>query len=1274
MRRKSGRLLGPAAAILVMLAAPASAGACASDEGSYLDSFPDASCMIPGSISRIAIDGDGGLRLSTGGTPAPTSWDTPAEFENPPFGDKGSLRVVGSGPAATLELLPSELPLSPTSPPTSPTGAELTAGPTQVRDSEGVEDPSVVRVGPKLVMYYAGYAEDGSRPAIYRVESNDGRNWARPAVIGADPSPPPVLLPGAPGSWDADGVFGADVIYDPSDLLAPYRMYYSGASRGSHAIGYATSADGIVWTKSAGPVLRPGLPGARDGFAVAHPTVIKDGGLFKMWYEGDDSTVKAIGYATSVDGVAWRRAGLPASLQQDPLGGGDPKIRFGIFAPTVWKTSTGFRMLFGARNAVDPTSTRIINATSPDGIGWTLGAPEENPHSARFYATNFYSPEVLADAADPGAPFKLYFAGDRAQEVPADDRSRIGLAIASSAGGNFGVHTGAGTDALAAVYAPGADSGRFDARNVRGLSIADPGGSNEWVGVYAGTRSVRESGPAGTLDSTPRLGVATYAPNLGEQVWVKRDGAQPDRSILSLQDADGDARGQRDPSLVYRPTGGGADDWWLYYTALPTAGASSIRLASSDEDSAANGLRPTAWTKLGVVLAGASHPSALRQGSGDPVRIYHTVEDGTPDSIAMIASAADDDLDGPFGAPSTVTFSGLQTCDPDGARDPAVIVVGTTAHMLYTGLDGVRRNACYAMADTTTSYLDFQRMGLVMPASDSPRAYDERQTAPTSMFVDAETGGAPLNVFLTGTDRGERRFVDALGNSSVFDQRTRVGRATSPLPITSGLLPSGTAAGRLGTPNGPPLDVRRITRVKTGAKVEMAISVLQPYSSPSDAAQQFWSEWLPVVSDDADSVSEDLTLRFGVRAVRWRARLSEPSSDPKVDSVTLESGPLQFEGSGTATTAEIGPPTGFNLAAWGSLIVSAEPFTFPNATATPVSGKVAVLGTDGAVVVPETAMSLAPGADQTIPLASVPAAAHPRLKLRIEMSASGGAPQTTPLVKQLRVTYTAAKADADQDGDGIADASDQCPAAPGPPTTGGCPDSDGDGVADPHDACPNAPGAAGAGGCPDADGDAVADASDACPAGFAPGSPNGCPIAMTLAVSSKRVVYGRSAVLSGTLLRGPLAAPGQIATVSARPAGTAAAKILGTAMTDAGGKWSLIVKPKVSTTYAVAVPGVTSPPELVVRVAHKLTLKVVGTGSQRTFSGALAPRHARRTVTIQRRSGRRWVRFATARTSRRATFKITRGVRAGRHRFRAITGKDSQHLAGESAVRSVRVR
>ncbi len=81
----------------------------------------------------------------------------------------------------------------------------------------------------------------------------------------------------------------------------------------------------------------------------------------------------------------------------------------------------------------------------------------------------------------------------------------------------------------------------------------------------------------------------------------------------------------------------------------------------------------------------------------------------------------------------------------------------------------------------------------------------------------------------------------------------------------------------------------------------------------------------------------------------------------------------------------------------------------------------------------------------------------------------------------------------DGDGDGIADANDQCPAEAGPESTGGCPDQDMDGVADLDDRCPSRPGEKRFSGCPDTDGDEIADDKDDCPEIAGRAKFNGCP-------------------------------------------------------------------------------------------------------------------------------------------------------------------------------------
>src|SRR5215204_7272646 len=89
-------------------------------------------------------------------------------------------------------------------------------------------------------------------------------------------------------------------------------MYYSGRGQVFGAIGFATSSDGVTWTKrmDAGmpdPVLDHGQAGSADAFSAGDPSVMKDGATWKMWYTGDDSNKRRVAYATSPDGISWSK-------------------------------------------------------------------------------------------------------------------------------------------------------------------------------------------------------------------------------------------------------------------------------------------------------------------------------------------------------------------------------------------------------------------------------------------------------------------------------------------------------------------------------------------------------------------------------------------------------------------------------------------------------------------------------------------------------------------------------------------------------------------------------------------------------------------------------------------------------------------------------------------------------------------------------------------------------------------------------------------------------
>ena len=134
-------------------------------------------------------------------------------------------------------------------------------------------------------------------------ESTDGLNWSYPTVV----------LPALTGSrWEGHEVKRPCIIKQGDT----YHMWYTGAmfptefSNASSCIGYASSKDGIVWERLPEPVMRP--EESWEGRALTYSHVIWDEEeqLYKMWYSaGEYRECDAIGYATSRDGIHWRKHG-----------------------------------------------------------------------------------------------------------------------------------------------------------------------------------------------------------------------------------------------------------------------------------------------------------------------------------------------------------------------------------------------------------------------------------------------------------------------------------------------------------------------------------------------------------------------------------------------------------------------------------------------------------------------------------------------------------------------------------------------------------------------------------------------------------------------------------------------------------------------------------------------------------------------------------------------------------------------------------------------------
>jgi len=119
-------------------------------------------------------------------------------------------------------------------------------------------------------------------------ESPDGINWTK--------HPVPVFEPSTEG-WDSGSVWNPKVIFDGSTYHMWYAARAAGADgfEGGAAIGYASSSDGLTWTRFDGnPVVE-----ASTGYAYTF-AVIFDSLIFRMWYTyWDGAVTDYVGYATS---------------------------------------------------------------------------------------------------------------------------------------------------------------------------------------------------------------------------------------------------------------------------------------------------------------------------------------------------------------------------------------------------------------------------------------------------------------------------------------------------------------------------------------------------------------------------------------------------------------------------------------------------------------------------------------------------------------------------------------------------------------------------------------------------------------------------------------------------------------------------------------------------------------------------------------------------------------------------------------------------------------
>ena len=257
-------------------------------------------------------------------------------------------------------------------------------------------DLSVLREGDTYRMWLSWRP----KKSVALVESKDGIHWSEPPKI--------VLGPRTETGWE-------DEVNRPCVIKRgdTYHMWYTGqakpgAREGHSWIGYATSQDGVTWKRmSDHPALTCDQPWEKN-IAVMNPAVIWDEAaqLFRMWYSGgEQNEPNAIGYATSPDGLTWTKHAT------NPVFGPDPDNaweRHKVAGVQVAKVGEWYVMFYiGYR---DETHAQIGIARSRDGLtNWQRhpGNPIVRPGANAWDHDACYKPFAICD----GAQWLLWYNG-----------------------------------------------------------------------------------------------------------------------------------------------------------------------------------------------------------------------------------------------------------------------------------------------------------------------------------------------------------------------------------------------------------------------------------------------------------------------------------------------------------------------------------------------------------------------------------------------------------------------------------------------------------------------------------------------------------------------------------------------------------------------------------------------------------------------------------------------------------------------------------------------
>jgi sucrose-6-phosphate hydrolase SacC (GH32 family) len=214
--------------------------------------------------------------------------------------------------------------------------------------------------------------------------SADGIVWTQPEIV---------LEPDTTLRWE-EGQINRIAALKKDGI---FHLWYTGQARDSSWIGYATSPDGRHFSRrSKEPVLAPEQEWEKVAVMCPHVNWDEEKQIFRMWYSGGEQyEPNAIGYATSPDGLHWTK------YSGNPIFAADPANEWEqhkVTACQVIKRKNDYLMFYIGFKTED--IAQIGMAKSPDGIGnWTryVGNPIVAPTPNSWDHDACYKPFAILD-------------------------------------------------------------------------------------------------------------------------------------------------------------------------------------------------------------------------------------------------------------------------------------------------------------------------------------------------------------------------------------------------------------------------------------------------------------------------------------------------------------------------------------------------------------------------------------------------------------------------------------------------------------------------------------------------------------------------------------------------------------------------------------------------------------------------------------------------------------------------------------------------------------